>query len=74
MNMPKISIDDMEHQVARFENMKGSDLAFMNQWIPGHEREIVNIIGCESMAAAPYIRMKRKKSSCRWWGRGRFFG
>ena len=51
MNTPKISIDDMERRVARFENMKGADLAFMDQRIPGHEREIVNIIGFESMAA-----------------------
>ena len=51
MNTPKISIEDMERRVARFGDMKGASLAFMDQRIPGHEREIVNLIGFETMAA-----------------------
>ena len=51
MNTPKISIEYMERRVARFGDMKGASLAFMDQRIPGHEREIVNLIGFETMAA-----------------------
>jgi quercetin dioxygenase-like cupin family protein len=36
----------MERQnVARLDAMKGSDLAFLDQRIPGYQREIINIIG-----------------------------
>ncbi len=51
MNTPSISITDMERRVARFGDMKGASLAFMDQRIPGHEREIVNLIGFQTMAA-----------------------
>jgi quercetin dioxygenase-like cupin family protein len=43
---PAVSVDEMERQnVARLDAMKGSDLAFLDQRIPGYQREIINIIG-----------------------------
>jgi quercetin dioxygenase-like cupin family protein len=43
---PIVSVDEMERQnVARLDAMKGSDLAFLDQRIPGYQREIINIIG-----------------------------
>jgi hypothetical protein len=44
--VPSISAADMEHDnVARLAAMHGSDLAFLDQRIPGYQREIINIIG-----------------------------
>ena len=43
---PAISAADMErNNVARLAAMQGSDLAFLDQRIPGYQREIINIIG-----------------------------
>ena len=43
---PAVSVDQMErHNVARLDRVKGSDLAFLDQRIPGYQREIINIIG-----------------------------
>ncbi len=43
---PTVSVEQMERQnVARLDAMKGSDLAFLDQRIPGYQREIINIIG-----------------------------
>jgi quercetin dioxygenase-like cupin family protein len=43
---PVVSVEQMERQnVARLDRMKGSDLAFLDQRIPGYQREIINIIG-----------------------------
>ena len=43
---PAVSVDEMERRnVARLDAMKGSDLAFLDQRIPGYQREIINIIG-----------------------------
>ena len=43
---PNVSVDEMERRnVARVEAMKGSELAFLDQRIPGYQREIINIIG-----------------------------
>ena len=43
---PVVSVDQMERQhIARLGAMKGSDLAFLDQRIPGYQREIINIIG-----------------------------
>jgi mannose-6-phosphate isomerase-like protein (cupin superfamily) len=42
---PSISIADMEVHTARFNALKGSGLCFMDQRIPGHEREMINLIG-----------------------------
>ena len=43
---PIVSVDEMERQnVARLDAMKGSELAFLDQRIPGYQREIINIIG-----------------------------
>ena len=44
--VPRYSVADMERDnVARIDAMKGSDLAFLDQRMPGHEREIINVIG-----------------------------
>jgi quercetin dioxygenase-like cupin family protein len=41
-----VSVDQMERDnVARLDRMKGSELAFLDQRIPGYQREIINIIG-----------------------------
>ena len=46
MDTPRVSIAEMEaNHVVRFADARGSDLAFLDQRIPDHEREIVNIIG-----------------------------
>ncbi len=43
---PAISAAAMEeNNVARLDAVKGSDLAFLDQRVPGYQREIVNIIG-----------------------------
>jgi quercetin dioxygenase-like cupin family protein len=43
---PIVSVEQMErHNVARLGALKGSDLAFLDQRIPGYQREIINIIG-----------------------------
>src|SRR5215471_20818615 len=43
---PKVSVEHMERgHVARLAAMKGSDLAFLDQRIPGYQREIINVIG-----------------------------
>ena len=46
MDTPKISIAEMEEKhVVRFADCNGSDLAYLDQRLPGHQREIVNILG-----------------------------
>jgi mannose-6-phosphate isomerase-like protein (cupin superfamily) len=46
MSVPVITRKDMlSGYVAREGAMKGSDLAFLDQRIPAHAREIVNVIG-----------------------------
>src|SRR3954470_16359579 len=43
---PVVPIEQMEREhVARLDRIKGSELAFLDQRIPGYRREIVNIIG-----------------------------
>jgi len=43
---PIVSVEEMERQnVARLGAIKGSDLAFLDQRIPGYQREIINVIG-----------------------------
>src|SRR5215472_8050781 len=43
---PTVSIADMEaNNVARLGAMQGSDLAFLDQRVPGYQREIINVIG-----------------------------
>ncbi|MGH7095173.1 MAG: cupin domain-containing protein [Stellaceae bacterium] len=44
--VPSVSAADMERErVARLDAVKGSDLAFLDQRIPGYRREIINMIG-----------------------------
>ena len=46
MDTPKVSVADMEKKhVVRYADCNGSDLAYLDQRLPGHEREIVNVIG-----------------------------
>jgi quercetin dioxygenase-like cupin family protein len=43
---PSVSAAEMErNNIARLAAMQGSDLAFLDQRIPGYQREIINIIG-----------------------------
>ncbi len=42
---PSVTVADMESRTARFSDLKGSDLCFMDQRIPGHEREMINLHG-----------------------------
>ena len=42
---PSVTVADMEARTARFSDLKGSDLCFMDQRIPGHEREMINLHG-----------------------------
>jgi quercetin dioxygenase-like cupin family protein len=42
---PRVPIPVMEQNVARLRQIKGSDIAFLDQRIPGYQREIINIIG-----------------------------
>jgi quercetin dioxygenase-like cupin family protein len=43
---PIVPAEQMERQnIARLDAMKGSELAFLDQRIPGYQREIINIIG-----------------------------
>ena len=44
--VPTVPVAAMERQnVARLDAMKGSELAFLDQRIPGYQREIINIVG-----------------------------
>jgi len=44
--VPRISREAMEKgSVARIATMKGSAVAFVDQRIPGHEREIIDVVG-----------------------------
>lgn len=45
MNTVKIGMDEMMRRVARFKDLKPSRKAFVDSLIPGHEREIFNVIG-----------------------------
>jgi mannose-6-phosphate isomerase-like protein (cupin superfamily) len=45
MEAVSISQADMERCVARFGSLKGSDLAFLDQRMPGYQRELINILG-----------------------------
>lgn len=44
--VPRVSAAEMERDhVARLAAVKGSDLAFLDQRLPGYRREIINMIG-----------------------------
>jgi quercetin dioxygenase-like cupin family protein len=61
--VPKISVEKMEKEcLARANTVKGSDLAFLDQRIPGYKREIINIIGTgvTENAADPSLAPKIK--------------
>ena len=46
MDTPRVSKEEMlARHVVRFADCRGSDLAYLDQLIPGHEREIVNVVG-----------------------------
>ena len=53
-----ISKDDMMGRIARFRKLKASPQAFLDSRLPGHEREIFNVIGhgvTEDAALQPAI-------------------
>jgi hypothetical protein len=46
MDTPRVSKDEMlAKHVVRFTDCRGSELAYLDQRIPGHEREICNVVG-----------------------------
>jgi mannose-6-phosphate isomerase-like protein (cupin superfamily) len=45
MKTRQVSMDEMGKRVARFKDHKPSRQAFVDSMIPGHEREIFNVIG-----------------------------
>lgn len=45
MGNVQMSRDEMEKRVARFKELRPSTKAFIDSLIPGHERQIFNIIG-----------------------------
>ncbi len=48
MAIPRISKEEMlEKHVVRYSDAKGSDLCFIDQRMPEHEREIINVIGMQ---------------------------
>ena len=43
---PVVTVAEMNrNHVARLDAMRGSDLAFLDQRVPGYQREIINVIG-----------------------------
>jgi uncharacterized RmlC-like cupin family protein len=40
-----VSMDEMLTRVARYDALKASTEAFVDSLVPGHEREIINVIG-----------------------------
>ena len=58
---PAISAAAMEsHNVARLAAVKGSDLAFLDQRVPGYQREIINIIGMGVVENVEDLRLAPK--------------
>ena len=48
MDIPRISKEEMlEKHVVRYSDAKGSELCFIDQRMPEHEREIINVIGMQ---------------------------
>jgi mannose-6-phosphate isomerase-like protein (cupin superfamily) len=45
MKTRQVGMDEMQQRVARFKDLKPSRKAFVDSLIPGHEREIFNVIG-----------------------------
>lgn len=45
MKTVEIAMDEMLRRVARFKDLRPSRKAFVDSLIPGHEREIFNVIG-----------------------------
>lgn len=45
MELVRVTTEQMEKCVARFGSLSGSDLAFLDQRIPGYQRELINILG-----------------------------
>lgn len=43
--MTNLTVEEMEKNVARFSNLHGSDEAFIDSRLPGHQRRKINLIG-----------------------------
>src|ERR1700722_15324440 len=58
--VPRISKETMEHEcVARVNNVKALDVAFLDQRIPRYERDIINMVGMgvtENAALMPNVK------------------
>src|SRR5206468_11579183 len=62
MNTAKIGMDEMLRRVARFKDLKPSRKAFLDSLIPGHERELFNVLGrgaTEDTTPSPAITAAR---------------
>ena len=45
MDTVRVTKEEMNQRVARFGSLSGSDLAFLDQRMPAHQRELINILG-----------------------------
>ena len=52
MDTKNISVEQMEGYVARFSALRGSDEAYIDSRLPGHERLKINLIGMGVVEAA----------------------
>ena len=52
MNMPNVSVEEMEGYVARFSNLRGSSEAYIDSRLPGHRRHKINLVGMGVVEAA----------------------
>lgn len=61
MNASEISEVDMEKRIARFDGMRPNKMAFLDMRLPGHERDIFNMIGAgvnddpDTKPAIPFV-------------------
>jgi len=60
MDEPRISVAEMERRICRIDQVRGGALSFLDQRMPGHEREIINILGMAvaENPAAPELQPK----------------
>ena len=45
MDTVRVTKEEMNQRVARFGSLSGSDLAFLDQRMPAHQRELINVLG-----------------------------
>lgn len=52
MDTKNISVEQMESCVARFDGLRGSDEAYIDSRLPGHQRKKINLVGMGVVEAA----------------------